>query len=195
MSWNDSRRLYLVTAPTDLPVTLQEAKDHLRVDGTADEVRIGRLISSAVTMLDAPTGLLGGCIVTQTWKMTLRAFPYRIEVPLPPLQSVDSVKYIAADGTLTTIDSANYQVAGLGTRQKASIVPVWGYSWPCAKSQPEAVVIQFTAGYAVADVPEPIKEAVLQLVEMRFDGAEVDQTTSINAVRFLLTGLGNVYSV
>ncbi len=197
-SWNETRRLYLATAPAAMPVTLQEAKDHLRVDFSTDDTRITRLIATATAMLDAPSGLLGGCIVTQSWRMTLRAFPHVIEIPFHPLQSVDSVQYLDASGTLQTLSSSLYTVVG---ERHALIIPALGTCWPSTQDVPEAVKVTFTAGYDVGgsplvnDVPEPIKEAVLQLVEMRFDGAEVDPAAALAAVRFLIQGYARVDGV
>ena len=61
-------RPVLVTPPAETPVSRTEAKAHLRVDGTGDDDLIDGLIDAAVAHLDGYTGILGRCMVTQTWR-------------------------------------------------------------------------------------------------------------------------------
>ena len=58
---------YLVTPPASLPVTLSEMKAHLRVVHADDDADIAAKQAGAVAMLDAWGGLLGRCIMPQTW--------------------------------------------------------------------------------------------------------------------------------
>lgn len=60
----------LITPPADMPVTLDEAKAHCRVDGSEDDALITGLIAGAVGHLDGWTGVLGRCIMPQTWRVT-----------------------------------------------------------------------------------------------------------------------------
>lgn len=60
---------HLVTPPTALPVTLDAVKDHLRIgrlDFDQDDL-LRDLLASAVAYLDGPRGVLGRCIMAQTW--------------------------------------------------------------------------------------------------------------------------------
>lgn len=63
----------LVTPPTADLVTLQEAKRHRRVEHDEDDAVIESLIASAVGTLDGWTGLLGRCIMPQTWKVSAKS--------------------------------------------------------------------------------------------------------------------------
>lgn len=189
------RRLYLATAPAALPVTIAEVEAHLKLDDTEDTDRLTRLINSAVVMLDAPRGLLGGAIVTQSWDLKLPRFPNIIEVPFPPLQSIDSITYLDTSGTLQTLSLSLYQVLGLSTGKRAFVVPEYNTYWPDTYDQPEAVTVRFTCGYDVGgsplvnNVPEPIREAVLTLVEMRHDG--VKAADALKEVAALTKGLAS----
>ena len=62
----------LVTAPAAEPLTLAEAKLHLRVDDTADDALIGALITAARQHAEHDTRR---ALVTQTWKLALDASP------------------------------------------------------------------------------------------------------------------------
>src|SRR5262245_61367182 len=87
--------LRLLTPPDTPPVSLDEAKAHLRVDHTDDDNYITALIAAATTYLDGWNGVLGRAMITQEWELVLDAFPCgdAIEIPLGPLQDVSRVAY------------------------------------------------------------------------------------------------------
>ena len=163
--------LIRVTLPPVEPISLLEARDHLRVDEAEDDGRINRNIRSATERLDGPGGLLGRALVTQTWDYSIDAFPYEIELPLPPCQSVGSISYIDDNGDGQTLSTDDYQAYGLGDQIPARIRPAFGKSWPSTRHVPDAVTVRFTAGYGDApdDVPEPIRQAILVHVAQMFD--------------------------
>lgn len=138
--------LKLITAPTTEPVTLADAKSHLRVSGTDDDALITALISAA--RQDAEHRL-GRALITQTWELTLDAFTDTIELPLPVLASVTSIKYIDATGTEITLSSAAYTVDT--DSEPGRVYPVYGTSWPGIRSQTNAVRIRYVAGAASVD--------------------------------------------
>lgn len=151
----------LIAAATLQPVTLAEAKAHLRVDHTDEDDYITALIKAATSYLDGRSGVLGRCLVTQTWEMTLDAFPAKeIELPLGPVASLVSVKYIAVSGAEQTVPSGNYYVdtASLSAR----VVPE--DTWPATMSAANAVTVRYVAGTAVEDVPAELGMAIRLLV-------------------------------
>lgn len=165
----------LVTPPAALPVSLAEAKQHLRVDHSDDDVKISALISAAVSYLDARSGVLGRCIVTQTWELQLDEFPYEeIEIELGPVQSVTSVQYIDLNGATQTYASANYTVDVVSLVSR--VLPVT--EWPETKDIANAVVVRFVAGTSVASVPPAIKQAILLLVSHWYEERSTAGTMS-----------------
>lgn len=154
--------LKLVTAPTTEPITLEEAKDHLRVDGNDEDALISSLITAAREYCE---GYQGRAYVTQVWEIVLDAFPQMpMVVPRPPLQSVCSIKYTNNQGVEATFDVENYIVDS--DSEPGRIVLASGKSWPAVQLQPvNGVRIRFSAGYGDATkVPASIKEAILLLV-------------------------------
>lgn len=151
--------LTLVTAPSATPVSLDEARAHCRAD-SADDTMLQIYLDAAVAHVDGAEGVLGRCLVTQTWDYSLDCFPQEIVVPLPTLASVTSVKYYDVDGVEQTISSSNYIVSG------QRIVPVEHYDWPDVQPErPHPVTVRFVSGCgAAADVPAAIKAAILLLV-------------------------------
>ena len=167
--------LTLITPPLSEPVTLAEAKAHLKVDTTADDALISSLIVAARARAEWHTGR---AFVTQSWTLWLDAWPKSglIEIPLPPLQSVTQAATYALDDTRTVLDPSLYRVdlasAPARLALKETVVP------PAILRTVNAVEIAFAAGYGGASaVPEPIRQAILQIVadlySHRGDGAEI----------------------
>jgi uncharacterized phiE125 gp8 family phage protein len=168
-----------VIPPAEDVLTLAEVKAHLRVDDDDEDDLIAGLIATATAQLDGRDGLLGRALATQTWRLTLDAFPCEIGVPLPPLLAVDAITYLDADGAEQTLPEDQYQVIGLGGTDPVRIRPVYGQTWPSTRCQPEAVSVQFTAGYVDAEaspaelaVPDPIRTAMLLHVAHLYEHRE-----------------------
>jgi uncharacterized phiE125 gp8 family phage protein len=142
------------------PVTLDEAKAHLRVDTADDDALITALISAARARAEWHTGR---AFVTQSWTLWLDGWPGIIEIPLPPLQSVASVTAYALDDSATVLDAATYQVDTASSPARLTLKP--NASPPVALRRINAVAIAFTAGYgdAGSDVPAPVREAILKI--------------------------------
>ena len=147
-------RTELVTAPAAEPVSLADAKAHLRVDGTDEDTAITLAIKRARE--EAETRL-GRALIDQTWTLYLDWFPAdgEIEIPFPPLGSVSTVKYVDTDGVLQTLATSEYVVDTSG--EKGRVYLDWEKSWPSIRVEPNAVRVEFVAGYGAADSDVPAK--------------------------------------
>lgn len=158
------------------PVSLVDAKAHLRVDTSDEDLVIQALVAAARERVESITNR---AIIATTYRLELACWPASevITLPRPPLVSVDSVKYIDAVGALQTLDAAAYQVVTpTGPRaERATVRPAYGLSWPSHRDQPNAVQVTFTAGYG-SSCPAVVKAAILLLVthlyEHRGDSAD-----------------------
>lgn len=161
----------LVTAPTVEPVSLEEAKTHLRVDVTADDVLIGALVAAARQQAETITRR---ALCTQTWDYYLDAFPNadHIWLPYPPLQSVTSIKYTNEDDVEATFASSSYLVDAYGTPGRIRLKD--GESWPGATLRVvNGVAVRFVCGYGdPSDVPAPIRSAMLLMVGHWYENRE-----------------------
>jgi uncharacterized phiE125 gp8 family phage protein len=162
--------LHLITAPARYPVTLIEAKEHLRVDDNNSDAYIDSLIEAATAMLDGRDGILGRCLVQQTWELRLPDWQQAIEIPLPPLVSVSSVKYLDTGGVEQTLSTSYYDVIDQGFGMSV-IQPAYGQSYPSVRSQPNAIRIRYVAGYAsvsngglTGTIPRPIIQNILNRI-------------------------------
>jgi len=162
------------SAPAIEPVTLAEAKTHMRVDIADDDAFITSLITAAREHAEVATQRQ---FITATYELRLDDFPHRyhdtILLPKPKLQAVSSIVYTDAGASPVTIDPTTYQV-DLHT-EPARIRPAYGQVWPYIRQgQLGAVVITFTAGYGdtAATVPGGIKQAIKIIVSDMYENRE-----------------------
>lgn len=152
-----------ITDATTEPVTLAQAKDHLREE--QDETRNDLLITGLITVArQAAEDRLQRTLIDTTWLRTMDAFPRcggHIELIKPPVLSVLWVKSLAPDGAFTTLDPAAYELDP--TAEPGLLMPAHGTSWPATRQRPGAVQVQYKAGYgATAEaVPKPIVQWIL----------------------------------
>lgn len=161
-------RPVLVTAPSATPISLTEAKAQLDVSYTDKDTLITSLIAAATAYLDGWTGILGRCLVTQTWRQDFDRFNRCLRLPLYPVSTITSVKYDDESDVEQTIAASNYDLLdddlGAFVRFKDT------YSFPSIHDDRPAVRVTYAAGYAsAAAVPDAIKQAMLLLVRHWFD--------------------------
>lgn len=163
--------LSIVTEPADEPITLEEAKAHLRVDFDDDDAYILALITVAREIAEQRTNR---ALVTQTWDYVLDTFPPCGEIKLrkPALQSVTSVNYTDSSGVEHVMPESDYIVDAKSVPGR--IFLGFGKTWPTAILQPaSAVRIRFVAGYGNADfVPRALKQAMLFLISQFYENRE-----------------------
>jgi uncharacterized phiE125 gp8 family phage protein len=167
------RVVTIVEPPAERMVTLDEAKAHLRVDHDDDDALIEAYILAAEQRIDGPRGICGRCFQPQKLRVAFHSFGECIELPFPPLISVDSITYLDSNGDEQTFaETGNWRVIGVGSEQGASIVPLYGVEWPSllATADPDLVRVTFNAGYIATSspennkVPETVRAAVKLIV-------------------------------
>lgn len=177
--------LKLYAPATLLPVTLAEAKIHLRVDVSDEDALITALIGAATQSAEH---IMGRAIMPQKWQLMADSF-HDIQLSMPTVTLVDSVKYVNTAGVLTTLDPSIYQVV-TGSDYTASIVQSYGQAWPVIRSQPEAIQVIFSTGYAdAASVPELIKSWIKLCLGALYENRELEsgkQTYSLGFADRLL---------
>ena len=155
-----------VTAPATEPVTLAEAKLHLRVDTNDENDLVTALITAAREYAETFTHR---ALITQTWDLKRDEFPSGDPIWLPkaPAVSVTSITYTDSAGTAQTWSSTLY-TTDLPTgpwARRGRIVPGYGETYPSTRTVPNAVVVRFVAGYGAATaVPASIKAAMKILI-------------------------------
>jgi uncharacterized phiE125 gp8 family phage protein len=154
--------LILTTPPATEPLTLAEAKAHLRISHADDDAFISTLIKTARQQLESRTGL---AFITQGWSCFLDDWPQdgEIRLAVAPLIDVTDIRVWSDADVSSIIDPAHYY------EDKASKPPRirlrGSRSWVRPGRIANGIEVMVTAGFgAAAAVPEPLKQAILQLV-------------------------------
>lgn len=177
--------LFQTIPPTVEPVSLQEAKAHLRVDETDDDALIGALITAARQYGEHQ---MRRSLITQSWRLVLDSFPgygqtgvaygraysmpaNAIQLEYGSVQSITSITYLAMDGTTQTMPSTDYVADTSGGL--ARITPVFGKIWPIPMPQIGSVKVDYVAGYGgAAAVPAGIRQWMLLRIGALYENRE-----------------------
>ena len=173
--------LKLISPSAIEPISLGDAKAHLRVDTSDEDAYIGRLIEVARIIVERT---LGRALINQSWAYYLDAWPEGryIAIPLPPLQSVDVVTVYDKDDQAQILSTDLYGV-DLYT-EPGRLVRKGNGVWTAPGRPSSGIEIQFTAGFGAVetDVPAPLRQAILVSVAHWFETREPLETLDGNAL-------------
>lgn len=193
----------IITPPASEPITLDEAKAFLRVDGDDDDSVITDAIASARETIE---NLTGRQLITATLEGAMDSFAgdwidrsqrlidhrgaghsrhddLSIRLPRSPVQSVTSVQYIDGAGALQTLDPSLYIVDVRSITPR--ITPLFGTCWPPIRPQPNAVVVRFVAGWTTETLPARAKQ-LAKLVTLRdYEHRDDDKDLSVSIDRLM----------
>ena len=88
----------LLNPPDSLPVDLTEAKEHERI-GDTDAIEDAFIVSQIQAATQLAEEFTRRAFITQTWLFRTHNIVPFIELPRPPLQSIDSVTTIYQNNT------------------------------------------------------------------------------------------------
>ena len=158
----------------DRPVSVADAKAHLRVvDTTEDDDYIGALIDAATTWCE------DYCYRTFADKTYTVAFDdffgTRIELPRPPVRlnataasATVTISYVDTGGATQTLTWAQSGTQGFRLdfdHVPALIYPTYLNVWPSVRVDDKSLQITYLAGYGgAANVPKPAVHAIKMLV-------------------------------
>lgn len=161
----------IITPPTIEPVTLSEAKTQCRVDITDDDSLFVGLIAAARAYCEAVDWR---AYTTQTIELWLDNWPTgsKIELPRPPLQSVTKIEYYGTDDTKYTLATSVYGVDENST--PGAIHLKYLQTWPTTQLRGySSICVTYVAGWtSAANVPQPIKQALLLLIGHWYENRE-----------------------
>jgi uncharacterized phiE125 gp8 family phage protein len=155
-------RLVETSPPAVEPLTLDDAKLHLRVTSTVDDALITSLIGTARQICENFTGL---ALIERDYSLYLDAWPEgEVLLPRPPLVSVALINIFDVDGNAVSFDAANYTVSTAGVPGR--ILLSNGVFLPQPGRTADGIEIQFRAGYGStgADIPPPLVQGMKQLL-------------------------------
>lgn len=136
----------LLAAPLAEPIHLDAARTHLRAPSgdTTQDLLIAQAIRAARRHAET---FCRRALVRQQRLLVLDCFPAEIEIPVGPLRAVQSIQYVDTAGATQTLAASAYRVDRYSER--ARIEPAYGTVWPATQGIVNAVLVKYTAGYAV----------------------------------------------
>jgi uncharacterized phiE125 gp8 family phage protein len=174
---------------------VEEAKSHLKIDGSDDDTILAGLIKQAMEYCE---GFQNKRYITQTLELSLDRFPsvdYIEFRDCSPVQSITSIKYTDKAGVESTFDAANYILDDVSFVNK--VVLAYDKEWPDDILRPvNGVKIEFVAGYGDATkVPESIKIAMVLHIRLLYDDMRPEEKVRIEQTRDALLGMDRVVPV
>ena len=202
--------LKLKTAPAVQAISLADVKTYLRIGDSDDDTLLNRLIDAAVRNVEE---YITRAMIQQTWTLWLDRFPAKerrdapteglyqlpvgffdvarrtIELPRPPLISVNFLKTYDTASTAATFDASRYYVDSASEPGRIALNS--GETWPAGPfREVNAVEIEFVAGYGAADTDilaihrEALAETVKYFYSLKtrqFEGGESRLLLEINS--------------
>jgi uncharacterized phiE125 gp8 family phage protein len=169
------RSLVRQTQPAVEPVTLAEAKAHLRVDTADDDTYITGLIRAAREWVEQ---YLDRTLVHTQWVMRFDKFPpdgtLDIELPRPPMVASGTATAVALTFTFENGDTSTYSTASFRVDRASTpgaVKTLYGQTWPPHLQDDNAISVTWWAGYGASgsDVPQGVKNAMLMYVHELYE--------------------------
>lgn len=186
------KRLEELTAPAEQPITLSLLKSHLRVSHNAEDSYLSSLIPVATEMVER---YLSRRLVVRSVRMWMDFIPgtgneYTLygagtaQIPVryanigmfrwfelqgAPVTTIDSMEYIANDGSVNVFPSSLYIKDYVDQDMPARILLQRGAVWPTDLQVAHSLRVTYNLGYgAAAAVPATLKQAVLLIAAALF---------------------------
>lgn len=173
----------LITAPTKTEIlaliSVAKIKAEQRFFDPSEDVLFEDFIEQAFNWFDGPHGWLRRAVLPQQWTLYLTDFPRRavlptfpypfladgstpIEIPMPPLKSIQEIAYRDSDNAWNVVDSAVYEVITPENEFGRATLAI-GQEWPLLVPRERAVRVKFTCGYDADKVPKAIQRGLRYL--------------------------------
>lgn len=164
----------LIEGPIHEPISLNEAKIWLKLDGEEEDDVIRALIVAARLMVEAE---IGHVLIGQNWRLIGDSWPPsgEISLRLGKVLAVQAARVFGADGV--AIPLAPESITVLQGEEGSILIPT---SSPVPGRARAGIEIDLRLGFgeAASDVPEPIRLAIRRTValwfENRGDGTEAE---------------------
>ncbi len=141
-------------AATTRPVSLSEARDHLRVTGTDEDPLIEGLLGSACDLIGE---MAGRVLAQETWAASYAALSGDVVLPKNPVIAVTGIGYYDLNDAAQVAVLSDFYV--FSDPDSTVVRPKSNKQWPNTSTRDDAITITFTVGYA--PIPEALRAAIL----------------------------------
>lgn len=212
----------LITPPAGEPISVEEAKDHLRLDTAEDDVYVTALITAARQYTEQ---VCWRAMLTQTNELVLpgfigqdrfelyspqrfsppagfgyawgfeRSYRYTDYIELP----FGQVGALASDAVKYTDENGVIQTLASSEFSVDDVsVPgrlrlAYGKCWPTTRNQWDAVRITYPVGWDDATLPNALKQAMLLLISQMYEHRTPEVAGIISMVQFTYDALLGPY--
>jgi uncharacterized phiE125 gp8 family phage protein len=180
------RSLKRAAQPVVEPVSLSDAKTHLRVDTESDDDQILALITAAREWCENYTQRT---FIHTQWTMTFDTFPWEIELPRPPVavasgNTATTITYAMETGGTATLATSEYRVDR--TSEPGVIRTVYAGTWPSHLLDRNSISVTWWGGYGEdgTKVPKVVRAAILMLVAYWYERRLAADQVAATAVPF-----------
>jgi hypothetical protein len=165
--------IVLIAPPATEPVSVAQLMLQMGFGAVEDGALNATLNAQLSThLLSARTACESYCrraFITQKWLYRQDGFDgHRIMLPVPPLQSIDWVKYVDTSGSVQRLlqditygnnapSNYGYQLKRGSETQPASLTPSWAQPWPPTRQVSDSVMVQMRVGYG-----QPVVASIAQ---------------------------------
>lgn len=191
-------RPVLVTAPADLPVSVADVKKSLRIESADDDDLIESLIRAAVDYYEGWTGILGLCLVEQTWRQSYDRFDQILCLPLGPVIEPLSVSWRNASGQISTVPEESYSLETSAGGQ-SEIRFRNAFSQPSDLYERGAVSVEYKAGWPIVEnkptVAKDICTAIIARVQIGYEQSATEASATLSVIENALISKWRRFSI
>lgn len=152
---------------TTLPLSVADAKAHLRITNSTQDNLVEDLIWGAVEAFEKRANM---CLSDQTWKAFLPTFYDEIEIYKYPVTSIDIIQYYDSDNAIQTLSTSDYfsnlDTGSVGDYNPRPLLITVETSYSTYERD-DAVIITFGAGDSTLDYD--VKQALLAWIYRMYE--------------------------
>ena len=161
----DTYQIYV--AATTLPISVADAKAHLRVTHSSHDNLIEDLIWAGVKAFEKKANV---CLSSQVWKAFLNKGYEFIELWKYPITGISAIQYYDGDNAAQTLSSSDYfsnvNTGSIAWDPRPAVITITDIP-ATYTSREDAFMITFTAGYTLIDYD--VKQAILAWVYRMYE--------------------------
>jgi uncharacterized phiE125 gp8 family phage protein len=167
-----------IQPPEALPVTLDQIRAHLRIDGEAQDSYLLELAEAATALVEAESGKL---MITQSWRVFLDEWPESavVELPLAPVRAVSAFTVYGQDDSPLAVAPESWHADLISEPARlAGLASIYSFR------KINGFEIDLLCGYGdtATEVPDQLIRAVLLAVAHWFEFAGAPQDVARRGV-------------
>jgi uncharacterized phiE125 gp8 family phage protein len=178
----------VVTQPTTEPITLAQAKSHLRIDHSDDDTYLNLCITAARSYFEKMCEIT---IPSTTLKLSLDNFEDVLYLPKGPIQSVTEIVYYDSNEDEQNVADWQEDIAS----GPARLMPLLDESWPETAGIMNAVEVTYVAGFVnAAAVPELLKHGIKFYAGHLYENREAVTEGTLSEVPLAVSSIINLFT-